>query len=86
VVTVPEIDPNDPALAPLRPYEVVYSGPDGNLLKLGEVDGAQPLGLVSVHDRVEVLPGDADVLDASATSSAATARSSPARAPSRTRI
>ena len=71
VVTVPEIDPNDPALAPLRPYEVVYSGPDGNLLKLGEVDGAQPLGLVSVHDRVEVLPGDADVLDASATSSAA---------------
>jgi hypothetical protein len=71
VVTVPEIDPNDPALAPLRPYEVVYSGPDGNLLQLGVVDGAQPLGLVSVRDRVEVLPGDADVLDALATSSAA---------------
>ena len=71
VVTVPEIDPNDPALAPLRPYEVVYSGPDGNLLQLGVVDGAQPLGLVSVRDRVDVLPGDADVLDGLATSSAA---------------
>ena len=71
VVTVPEIDPNDPALAPLRPFEVAYSGPDGNLLRLGDIEGAKPVGLVSVHGRVEVVPGDVDVLEALASSSAA---------------
>ena len=59
VVTVPEIDPNDPRLAPLRPYEVAYSGPDGNLLRLGNA-----AGVVSVRDDLKVLNTDAAVFEA----------------------
>ncbi|MEZ5373078.1 MAG: YfhO family protein [Microthrixaceae bacterium] len=59
VVTVPEIDPNAAELAALRPYEVAYSGPDGNLLTLGDAPG-----VVSLHGALEVLDDDDAVLEA----------------------